>query len=312
MNKILYIVGWGRSGTTNLYNILGSLDGFVSTGELSYFWERGLIEGRLCGCGRQMQECELWSKVLDKRFSGSEAVDPAEVVSWRHDELRVRHTRRILRAARDRSAEGPLAKYLAVAERLYQSVADVTGARVIVDSSKRPSDGAALLGMPSMSPFFLHMVRDPRAVAFSWKRPKAQKDAGGRKFMRSHNPASSSISWVGWNLAAEAVKDAAGEGRSMTLRYEEFVADPAGAVRAIASFVGERAGELPFSDRKTVRLSGNHTVSGNPSRFDSGPIKIRPDNEWVSAQSGVDRVLATAFALPLLRRYEYRLQPARY
>lgn len=38
--KVLYVIGWGRSGSTILDNVLGQLDGCFSTGELHYFWER--------------------------------------------------------------------------------------------------------------------------------------------------------------------------------------------------------------------------------------------------------------------------------
>jgi len=37
MTKVLYIAGWGRSGSTILDNVLGQLDGCFSTGELNYF-----------------------------------------------------------------------------------------------------------------------------------------------------------------------------------------------------------------------------------------------------------------------------------
>lgn len=44
--KVLYIAGWGRSGSTILDNVLGQVEGFFSGGELSYLWERGLSENR--------------------------------------------------------------------------------------------------------------------------------------------------------------------------------------------------------------------------------------------------------------------------
>src|SRR2546423_11254588 len=72
--KILYIAGWGRSGTTLFDNILGQLDGFFSGGELRYVWE-----GRLCGCGVLVSECEIWSEVLDDAFGADEKFDPSEM-----------------------------------------------------------------------------------------------------------------------------------------------------------------------------------------------------------------------------------------
>ena len=35
---VLYIGGWGRSGSTLLSHLLGGLDGMVSVGELRYVW----------------------------------------------------------------------------------------------------------------------------------------------------------------------------------------------------------------------------------------------------------------------------------
>ncbi|MBA3432215.1 MAG: hypothetical protein H0U16_12145, partial [Actinobacteria bacterium] len=49
--KVLFIMGWTRSGSTILDNLLGEVEGFFSTGELHYLWRRGLLEGRLCSCG---------------------------------------------------------------------------------------------------------------------------------------------------------------------------------------------------------------------------------------------------------------------
>jgi hypothetical protein len=58
--KVLYIAGWGRSGTTILDNIVGSYDSAFTTGELYYLWRRGLNQGRSCGCGTKLPHCRTW------------------------------------------------------------------------------------------------------------------------------------------------------------------------------------------------------------------------------------------------------------
>ena len=49
-------------------NQLGQVDGFFSAGELMFLWRRGLIEGRLCGCGLPVRDCDVWTGVLDRAY----------------------------------------------------------------------------------------------------------------------------------------------------------------------------------------------------------------------------------------------------
>ena len=56
--KVLFLAGWGRSGTTIIDNILGEIDGFFSVGELYHLWGRGLVQERRCGCGVPPRQCE--------------------------------------------------------------------------------------------------------------------------------------------------------------------------------------------------------------------------------------------------------------
>jgi hypothetical protein len=55
--KVLYVTGFGRSGTTILDNILGQLDGVFAAGELHYIWDRSLEQNRLCACGEAFADC---------------------------------------------------------------------------------------------------------------------------------------------------------------------------------------------------------------------------------------------------------------
>jgi hypothetical protein len=58
-----------------------------------------------------------------------------------------------------------------------------------------------------------------------------------------------------------------------------------------------------------AELSTAHTVSGNPSRFTTGPVQIAADDRWRSASRGRDLAIVTAITLPLLRRFHYPLRP---
>jgi hypothetical protein len=312
--KVLYVIGWGRSGSTILDNLLGELDGFFSVGELTYFWERGLIEERRCGCGEPLRRCPVWSRVLEEALGdpASPQVDPHDALRWQREAVRVRHTWKLLRQPPGAaSGDGALDSYTKATLRIYRAVADVTGARVIVDSSKRPSDGALLRLLPGVVPFYVHLVRDPRAVAYSWNRPKKQLDRDDPADMKGHSPARSTLSWLGWNLAAEALRRRHPREQSLLVRYEDFVAQPRKTLETIAEFVGEHPARFPIEGARTALLAPNHTVSGNPSRFLTGKVELREDTDWLTRQSPVDRLLVTGVAAPLLRRYAYGFVPRR-
>jgi hypothetical protein len=305
--SVLYILGWGRSGSTILDNLLGSIDGFFSAGELHYIWERGLIEGRKCGCGERIVACELWSSALRAGWGGPEEIDAEDLVRAQRRWARVRATRRLLRRTTP-EGDASLERLVASTGRLYRAVAQVTGARVIVDSSKRPSNAGLLRLVPGVTAYFVHLVRDPRAVAYSWWRRKEQPDRGHPAELVRHGPVDSTLSWVRWNLAAEEVRRRSDRSRSLLVRYEDLMASPQETLCDIAALVGESPEALPLASDGVATLASNHTVSGNPSRFTTGVVKLREDTDWITRQSVRDRIVVTSLALPLLRRYGYSLQ----
>ncbi|MEA2551440.1 MAG: hypothetical protein QOE25_1209 [Actinomycetota bacterium] len=312
--KVLYIMSGTRSGSTILDQVLGELDGFFSSGELRFIWERGLLEDRRCGCGEPVRSCEVWSKVLATDVGRGPLGDRSaqEIVDLLRANVRTRHTWKILRArAGDLAIQDPgLAACADVADQLYRAVGEVTGARVIVDSSKNTSDAALLRFLPSVVPYIVHLVRDPRAVVYSWQRKRAEPDKDAGAEMPTWSLPKTTLNWDEVNLAGNAVRRGAGS-RAMLLRYHDFVADPQGELRRIAELVGEHPSALPFTGERTLHLSPNHTVSGNPGRFTTGESVLREDDEWIEGQSPSDRRLATALTLPLLPVYGFPLVPGR-
>jgi hypothetical protein len=311
--KVVYILGWGRNGSTLLDNVLGELDGFFSTGELHALWKRGLLEGRhQCGCGAPVGTCEIWSGVLAAAFGhpSLRPLDIREIVRLQDETVRMRRFGRLLRESRDRPIAWPaLSEYAEIVARLYQGIVQVTGARVVVDSSKVPSHAALLALLPQIEPYFVHLVRDPRAIAYSKGRQKTWPGVRQKEYPPRSGAARSTIGWVATNLAAEAVRLRCPAGRWLRVRYEDFVRDPRTTVQAIAALAGEAPPRLPFVDDQTVLLNGNHTVCGNPSRFSKGEVRLRADDEWMTRQGLADRLVATCLALPLLHRYGYAIRP---
>lgn len=301
--KVLYITGMGRSGSTILANLLGELNGFFSVGELHNLWWRGIIAGHECGCGQPLSQCDFWSRVLN---DVQEAHDgrAATISRWQQQGLRLRHTHRLLRLRRLSSAPTPLRDYGNVLSDIYQRIGRVSGANVIVDSSKWPTAAALLQLLPGVEPYLVHLVRDPRAVAYS--RRKVKK-AGNRE-MRRRGPAFIASSWVLRNKLAEAVASAYPSHRRMVLRYEDLVADPRRTLTAVANMVREEVDSLPLTAQGAVRLNRNHNVAGNPARFTTGDVRIRPDSAWITEQDRWDRYVSSALTFPLLHRYGYALR----
>jgi hypothetical protein len=193
----------------------------------------------------------------------------------------------------------------------YRAISRSTGAHTIVDSSKRPSTAALLLGLPDIEPIFIHVVRDPRAVAYSWKRKKKSweqtKDftarAGTTRKVSRSGPLDVPLEWLVWNMASESVLKRSAS--SLRVRYEDLVSRPEEVTSSILRLTGHEL-PLPFAHDGAITLHPNHTVSGNPNRFETGLVQLMPDIEWETNQSLRDRALSTIVAGPLLRHFGYK------
>lgn len=301
---VLYVAGTGRSGSTVLAAILGEIKGFFFAGELRYLWQRGLVEGRLCGCGQPLTQCEFWRAVLERAY-GTNDIDAVAIAA---EQRRATRMRRLPAALAGRTPAGR--EHLERLSRLYTAIASETGASVIVDSSKLPTYGYLLRSVPGIDLRVAHLVRDPRAVAYSWQREKAQPDRNEPGYMQQRSPLETAIMWTLVNGTARRVLGAGPE-RFVEVRYEDFAAAPRASVESILAIAGANGATAPFTGERSVTLSANHSVAGNPDRLDARTVEIRPDSEWTARISSVNAAVTTAGALPLLRRYRYPLRTRR-
>ncbi len=305
--KVLYVAGLGRSGSTILANTLGQVDGFFSGGELNFIWKHALIENRLCGCGRPSRECPFWSSVFDGEFGGQDEALAREMMRLQYSGARTRHIPMMLTEGGREKIRARLGEFLENTGRLYRAIQSVSGSRVVVDTSKEPAYGYALGMVPGIDLRVLHLVRDPRAAAFSWAKKKPQPDSPDREFMHRKTPTQSAVLWDAWNAAIEALWRQTPK-RYLRLRYEDFVAEPRRSFERILALVGEEEAELPLEGERAVKLGISHTVSGNPNRFDTGTVELRQDREWQKKMKTRDKALVGTLTLPLLARYHYALR----
>jgi hypothetical protein len=309
--KVLSIVGEGRSGSTVLAAILGEVGGFFDAGELHWVWGRSLEQQRPCGCGRPPAQCPIWSRVVEATFgvppedqaAGRGGAATAEVVADERELLARRNRFRLLRRA-DRTGRGwpALDRMRAVTESLYANLVDATGARVIVDASKRPEDAAVLAGVSSVELYVLHIVRDPRAVVFSWSQLKPSPD--GTTVMQRMRPARIVRDWMESNAGAEMLRRHVPDDRWFFSTYESFATRPKETVGQIIAFMRED-GKAPFITEDTVVLGSNHTLLGNPDRFRTGAVTIAPDERWRSRMPRRQQLGVLIATWPLMRRYGY-------
>ena len=77
MTKILYIAGYGRSGSTVLNIILGNHSSITSVGELSFLPEDWTNHHRVCSCGAPYHTCEFWKDLYLDQPPNPELLLPA-------------------------------------------------------------------------------------------------------------------------------------------------------------------------------------------------------------------------------------------
>jgi hypothetical protein len=304
--KILYLTGWGRSGSTILCNILNEIEGVFHTGELKYVWENGLLKKRPCGCGEPVKACGVWSGVFERAYGAVEQSHPRLAIRQCAEAPKNRAVLKELVGLKTIQWKAHRA-YLNKLARLYRAIQAVTGCSVVLDSSKAPAYGYLLGQLSHVDVYYLHLVRDARATAFSWQRKVQRQDVKRNEEMEQRTLPENAKRWILCNTISELV----GRQRSnpyVRVRYEDFVRDPIHMVKTVLRFAGVGAvKQLPFTDSHSVQLGPNHTVWGNPSRTTRGVVRIRKDDAWRTNMEPPARWATNALTWPLLLKYGYEV-----
>ena len=192
--QVLYIAGMTRSGSTLLGRLLGELPNAVHVGELGLFTTPGFAATAGCECRRTVEHCDFWQAVYARAFGGLDALDLKTLDRTRR-EYRLRTLPRLL-LPRTAEQASRLREYRDVLGALYAAVRDISGAGVIVDGTKDPLYCYLLSQVPTVDLKRVHLIRDPRAVAFSHQRVKKyQPHLSDPGCLPRFSPGQSAMSW---------------------------------------------------------------------------------------------------------------------
>jgi hypothetical protein len=84
--------------------------------------------------------------------------------------MRTRNMPALMMPVQSQQFRSGMAELSADLQQLYRAIQCVSGARVLIDSSKVPTYGLILSRTSDIHLSVLHLVRDSRAVAYSWLR----------------------------------------------------------------------------------------------------------------------------------------------
>jgi hypothetical protein len=267
MTKLVYIGGYGRSGSTLLEYLLTANAGVVGCGEVAAVVRRRPNNKRNCTCGRKAKQCPVWH-FFDPRADAAQS-------SWSHADL----SSALLERFSDRYT-------------------------VMIDSSKTSWDATgapfALRRQLGEDFLFLHIVRDPRAVCWSAIRRSDRRASGPTNhFLRS---AWTTFGWWAANLTCEAFRRLH-PNQYLRIRYEDLARSPTDELHRLFERILPGAdleiGEPGGSDNR-------HQLYGNRMRHHLLSLAdVAEDDRWKVEMPRRDQGLVSCLSWRLRRRYGY-------
>lgn len=267
--KIIYIAGYGRSGSTLLDVVLGNHPMIASLGEVGNIWNLHEIGGR-CSCGEKLIDCDFWGGIC------STVARPGSTMSAQFAKIE---------ACRKPVSNPNLFGAYADAHRaLFMRIAQHAKAPLVVDSSKtswgfrRRPQALAEAGADVR----LIILRRSLASVVSSKRVPNDRQLGR---VRSRSNALSTlravIGWVQANAAAQRASKELGRTKCYQVSYEAFTADPQVAAASLLRWLGQDPTPIMEILKADSVFNVGHLIEGNRAGR-SGTMTLRKHTETIS------------------------------
>lgn len=252
--KVAYIASPIHSGSTLLDYVLGSHTKMVSVGEISKLREFVLMRHQAkdpslsnrCACGAEsILLCDFWRAVDEEicRLGGGR---------WRLCDLN--------------PSSPEMEQFGRDNKLIFQAIANISGASVIVDSSKSPERGRRLFETPGFDTAIIQLDRSVYGQVYSvYKRSPAlgiwHATMPYRRFQTQAKR----------NLGAL---------RTVTVSYDDLTTNTKHEISRITELLG-----LQFEDGQVnFRTAEHHNIAGNRMRFEKSS-EIVSDQKWRSGLS---------------------------
>ena len=302
-----YILAASYSGSTLLAMLLGSQEEAITVGEMRAP-SLDQPDSYLCSCGEPIKKCKFWSDVsagmarrgiadfdiTNAQLSIHDAKNP-----FLHRVLEPLPRGPVLEAARSVAlAISPawpahLRNMHLRNSALVEVLREITGTKVVIDSSKIALHLKFLLKAPKLKIKVIWLVRDGRAVTTS------MLGHGMQRSTRRETVAAAALSWKRNNEAAERVLAEMPKDQWMFLQYEALCRQPEETLRGLCKFLGMDTRRIVLD----FRAKQQHLL-GNDMRLKSGS-EIRLDERWRTALSAEDLETFQAVAGDANQKYGY-------
>jgi len=292
--SIVYIAGYGRSGSTLLDTILGNHPKIFGGGELTNLFGE-LIDNNKCSCQKNYYECDFWTQVLhnNKQFSSKENQKKAKQTTLQMESLT--------------NFNQNITDYCDLWRELLKSISEISGKKIIVDSSKtnrKTWNRIFLFGKCGFNLKIIHLVRDPRAVMWSVIRGcNKRMEAGARSTKYPGGMTRGILGWIVSNMSVEFMKYAFPSLDILLVKYEDFVVDPQNELKKIGLFLNVNMECLCKYIEFDLPFESGHGVSGNRMRRKT-IIRLKKDAEWIDHLPKYLKTLAL-ISYPLMKKYGY-------
>ena len=305
--NLAYILSANYSGSTLLAMLLGAQPEAFTMGEMRVPALQNPDTYR-CSCGEPIRKCGFWNEVskrmANKGIAGFDIVHPRLSI---HD-VDSQYAMRVINAMpRGPLLEGVRSVALSFSPAwaahlrevharnaaLVEVFQEMSGAKIVVDSSKLALHLKYLLRSDRLKIKALNLIRDGRAVVVS------MLGHGFQRGTREQTIAAAAMEWRRTNEASECILATVPASRSMTFQYEELCRQPEATLQNICKFLGMDAQRIELD----FRAKTQH-VLGNDMRLKSGS-DIRLDERWRTALSKEDLGVFDEVAGEMNRKYGY-------
>ncbi len=284
--RILYIAGYGRSGSTLIERLLATDRRILGGGEIAnlllmlLFPERATVPVLRCSCGARLEECPVWGGIVRRLQDLPRSRLWLYLAAQRAMESLVGHTLQLFRWPG--------------ITRIYQEFTQMVFShlfrfrhQVVIDSSKtirlyafRPW---ALARWSGYKVYVLHLVRDGRGCM--WSNLRGDNVKMERGLSDARRPAAALRTTLSWPLANWAARKFGEQFPDMyhLLRFEDFLHSPETALESLARFLNMELSEpLQWLTRMRsgrVEVPRTHQIAGNRLRFQSC-LQWNPPDPW--------------------------------